>query len=117
MINTFGKISIEKPKEHVIAEIIEYLPQAIVSKTILNKITGNITASSLDEGIRIGCLISHFDKYIQIIDGSAELTINDIMYTLIMGQGILIPANSKYMFNGNVPFKMITTVIKSGYET
>lgn len=105
-----------KTKEHVITEIIEYLPQGIVSKTILNKITGNITASSLDEGIQIGSLISHFDNYIQIIDGSAELTIDGTLYTLIMGQGIPIPANSKYMFNANQPFKMIATVIKSGYE-
>ena len=106
----------KEPKEHVITEIIEYLPKAIVSKTILDKITGNITASSLDEGIKIGSSISHFDKYVQIIDGSAELTINDISYTLIMGQGIIIPANSKYMFSDNQPFKMIATVIKSGYE-
>ncbi len=106
----------EIKKEHVITEIIEYLPQTIVSKTILNKITGNITASSLDEGMQTGEQISHFDKYIQIIDGTAELTINQSLFTLIKGQGILIPANSSYNFNANQPFKMISTNIKSGYE-
>lgn len=100
-------------KEHVISETIEYLPQAIVCKTILNKITGYITATSLDEGIQIGEQRSHYDKYVQIIDGSADLTIDKTFFRLINGQGILIPANSNYLFNANEPFKMITTVIKS----
>ena len=101
-------------KEHVITDLIEYLPQAIVSKTILNKGTCNITASSLDEGMSIGCQTSNFDKYIQIIDGTAELTIDKILYTLNNGQGIIIPSNSCYTLNANRPFKMISTMIKSG---
>ncbi len=116
LMNTDGKITMDKKKEHVITEIIEYLPQAIDSKTIMNKITGNITASSLDEGMQTGEQISHFEKYIQIIDGTAELTIDQKLFTLIKGQGIIIPANSNYNFNANKQFKMISTVIKSGYE-
>lgn len=106
----------EKNKEHVITEIIEYLPKAVVHKTIMRKITGNITASAVDVGMHIGEQISNFDKYIQIIDGSAELTIDSIPFTLVKGQGIIIPSNSSYMFNADKQFKMISTVIKSGYE-
>jgi hypothetical protein len=41
---------LEKAKVHIIVEIIEYLPNAVVSKTIIKKITGNITATSFDAG-------------------------------------------------------------------
>ena len=45
--HTDKKISeIEKSQVHIIVEIIEYVPNAVVSKTIIKKSTGNITVSS-----------------------------------------------------------------------
>ena len=107
---------IEKAKAHIIVEIIEYLPNAVVSKTIIRKITGNITASSFDAGEELAEKTSPFDNYIQIIDGKAELTINDKLYRLAKGEGIIIPAHASHIFNASEQFKMISTVIKSGYE-
>ena len=116
MKTTGSTIELEKAKTHIIVEIIEYMPNAVVSKTIIKKITGNITASSFDAGEELAEKISPFDTYIQIIDGAAELTINDKAYMLKLGEGIIIPSHSKHHFNANVQFKMISTVIKSGYE-
>ena len=107
---------IEKAKSHIIVEIIQYIPNAVVSKTILKKTTGNITVSSVDAGEELAEKTSAFDTYIQIIDGTAELIIDDKEYNLVLGQGIIIPAHSKHKFNANEQFKMISTVIKSGYE-
>ena len=107
---------IEKEKSHIIVEIIEYMPNAVVSKTIIKKLTGNVTVSSFDAGEELAEKISPFDTYIQIIDGAADLSINDKNYMLRLGEGIIIPAHSKHHFNANVQFKMISTVIKSGYE-
>ena len=108
----------ELPKgtSHIIVEIIEYLPNAVVSKTIIKKITGNITATSMAIGEELGEKTSPFDTYIQIIDGAAEVTINDKVIKLNLGEGVIIPAHSKHSFNANEQFKMLTTVIKSGYE-
>jgi quercetin dioxygenase-like cupin family protein len=107
---------VEKGSQHIVTEIIEYLADSVVSKRILSKVTGSITASALDIGTQIEERISHFDNYIQIIDGTAELTIDIKKYQLSKGQGIIIPANSNYIFNANMQFKMISTIIKSGYE-
>ncbi len=107
---------LEKSKAHIIVEIIEYLPNAVVSKTIIRKITGNITASSFDAGEELAEKISPFDNYVQIIDGKAEVTINGKVFRLIKGEGIIIPAHASHIFNANEQFKMISTVIKSGYE-
>ncbi|MFN6075682.1 MAG: cupin domain-containing protein [Fluviicola sp.] len=109
-------LELEKGKAHIIVEIIEYLPNSIVSKTIIKKITGNITATSLDTGEEMGERSSPFDIYIQIIDGSATVSINDKKITLKLGEGMIIPAHSKHSFNAKEQFKMLTTVIKSGYE-
>lgn len=107
---------LEKGKAHIIVEIIEYLPKSIVSKTIIKKITGNITATSMDTGEEMGDRSSPFDMYIQIIDGSATVSIDDKKITLKLGEGVIIPAHSKHSFNAKEQFKMLTTVIKSGYE-
>lgn len=107
---------IEKSKSHIIVEIIQYIPNAVVSKTIIKKTTGNITASSFDAGEELAEKSSPFDNYIQIIDGTAEIIINEKIHKLTLGQGIIIPAHSRHCFNANVQFKMISTIIKSGYE-
>lgn len=107
---------LEKGKSHIIVEIIEYMPNAVVSKTIIKKATGNITAMSFALGEELEEKMSPFDIYVQIIDGAAEITINEKKHNLVLGSGFIIPANSIHRFNANEQFKMICTVIKSGYD-
>jgi hypothetical protein len=67
-------LEIEKGKEHIIVEIIEYIPNAVMSRTIIKKITGNVTAMSFSEGEELDDKIIPFDNFIQIIDGAADIT-------------------------------------------
>ncbi len=107
---------IEKSKVHIIIEIIEYVPNAVVSKTIIKKTTGNVTVSSFDAGEELAEKISPFDNFIQIIDGTAEITIGKKKFQLTLGQGMIIPAHASHNFTANEQFKMVSTIIKSGYE-
>lgn len=107
---------LEKGKSHIIVEIIEYIPNAVVSKTIIKKATGNITAMSFAIGEELEEKMSPFDIYVQVIDGAAEVILNNKKHNLILGSGFIIPANSTHRFNANEQFKMICTVIKSGYD-
>lgn len=113
-LNDFSEM--EKSVAHIIVEIIQYLPNAVVSKTIIKKTTGNVTVSSFAAGEEMAEKTSPFDTFIQVIDGKAELFINTIKYTLKLGDGIIIPAHSKHNFNANEQFKMLSTTIKSGYD-
>jgi quercetin dioxygenase-like cupin family protein len=100
----------------IIVEIIEYIPNSIVSKTILKKSTGNVSLLSFDTGEAITEKISPYDTFVQIIDGKAEITIAGISHALATGQGIIIPAHKSQIVTAHERFKMISTVIKSGYE-
>ena len=116
-MNNNGAITeLNKSSAHIIVEIIEYVPDSVVSKTIIKKTTGNITVLSFDAGEELAEKTSPYDNYIQIIDGTAELTINEKSYMLRLGDGIIIPAHARHKFNANVQFKMLSTVIKSGYD-
>lgn len=116
MKNHNDSAELEKSIAHVVVQIIEYMPKAVVSKTIIKRTTGNITVSSFDAGEELAEKLSPFDTYVQIIDGEAELIINGKKYTLKLGDGIIIPAHARHNFNANEQFKMLSTVIKSGYE-
>ena len=110
------KIEITKSAVHIIVKIIEYVPNAVLSKTIIKKTTGNVTVIAMASGEELAEKTSPFDTYIQIIDGSAEIIIIDKKYHLNPGEAIVIPAHAAHIFNANEQFKMISTIIKSGYE-
>lgn len=109
-------VELEKAKSHIIVEIIEYIPNSVVSKTIIKKDTGNVSVMSFDSGEGLTEKISPFDSYIQIIEGRAHVVINKITHMLDTGQGIIIPAHASNQIVPNGRFKMILTIIKSGYE-
>lgn len=107
---------IEKSKVFIIVEIIEYVPNAVVIKTIIKKTTGNVTAVSFDTGEIMTEGIARFDTFIQIIEGQAEIIVDGVSQTLKTGESIIIAANSRNTIVANERFKMISTIIKSGYE-
>jgi quercetin dioxygenase-like cupin family protein len=107
---------VEKAKAHIIVEIIEYVADSVVIKTILKKSTGNISAVSFDSGEALAEKTIPFDTFVQIIDGNAEIIIDGISNLLNTGQSIVIPAHATNVVRANERFKMISTVIKSGYE-
>ena len=92
------------------------LAQAVASRTIIKKTTGNVTATSIASGEELSEKSIAFDTYVQIIDGSAQITINDKILLVKLGEGIIIPANAKHGYTATEQFKMITTVIKSGFD-
>jgi len=107
---------IEKSKSHILIEIIEYVPNSVVSKTIIRKTTGNISIVAIDTGEALAEKISPFDTFIQIVEGEAEIIIDQKSNLLKTGQAIIIPAHASNSVKANERFKMISTVIKSGYD-
>ena len=121
MINKFqmeemNHFDLEKARALIIVEIIEYVPNSVVIKSIIKKTTGNISAISFDSGEALAEKIIPFDTFVQIIDGKAEIVIDGISNLLNTGQSIIIPAHSSNIVKANERFKMISTLIKSGYE-
>jgi quercetin dioxygenase-like cupin family protein len=107
---------LEKAKAHIIVEIIEYMTNAVVIKTIIKKTTGNISVMSFDAGEGLTEKRSPFDTFAQIIEGKAEIVIDKIATVLTAGQGIVIPAHAPNFINPNGRFKMILTLIKGNTD-
>ncbi|PKL77451.1 MAG: cupin [Ignavibacteriae bacterium HGW-Ignavibacteriae-4] len=107
---------IEKAQIQNVDKIIEYVPNSIVIKSIIKKPTGNVSVVALDAGEVLAGRITPFDTFVQVIDGHAEIIIDDNSNLLTTGESIIIPAHSSNTTKANVRFKMLTTIIKSGYE-
>ncbi len=105
----------EKSKAFIIVEILEYVPNSVVIKTIIRKTTGNVTAVCFDSGESLGGRISPFDTFIQVIEGKSEIIIDGKSAILETGQSIIIPAHAHNTIRANERFKMLSTIIKSGY--
>ena len=82
----------------------------------LEKSTENISVLSFDSGEGLSEKTSPFDIFIQIIDGRANIVIDKVTHLMDAGLGIILPANSPNFIIPNARFKLISTIIKSGYE-
>src|ERR1700744_2052518 len=98
---------LENSISHIIVEIIEYMANSVVIKTIIKKSTGNISIMSFDSGEGLTEKTSPFDTFVQIIEGKAEIVINNIAHLLESGMGITIPAHASNYIKPNGRFKMI----------
>jgi quercetin dioxygenase-like cupin family protein len=111
-----NKEGVEQSTPQLIVELVEYVPNSILRKTILKKATGSVTVSSFDSEEALSERISPFSTFIQIIEGKAEIVIAGKSTTLQCGESIIIPAHAAHIVKADGRFKMLQTVIKSGYD-
>ena len=107
---------IEQALPQLIIELVEYVPNSILRKTILKKASGSVTVISFDSDEALAERVSPFATFIQIIEGKAEIVIAKKSAILVCGQSIIIPAHTSHVVKADGRFKMLQTVIKSGYD-
>jgi|SRR5664279_1613545 len=100
----------------ITVEIIEYVENSVVIKTILKKSSGTVSVISVDTGEGLTERTTPFDTFAQVIDGEVKLVISDKEHLLKTGASIIIPAQAAYYVKPDGRFKMILTMIKSAYE-
>lgn len=103
---------IETSKAFVPAENIEYADGSVVSKTILKKLTGNITLFAFDKGEGLAEHNTAHEAMVQLLDGKAEITIGETVYNLQAGQSIILPSNTPHSVKAIERFKMMLIMIK-----
>ena len=105
----------EFQKSHVFtfSDSVDYAEGAIVSKTVLKKQTGNISLFAFAKGEALSEHTASFDALIDIIDGTAEITIGEKPYRVEKGQSIILPANIPHSVKALENFKMVLTMIRS----
>ena len=95
-----------------LAELVEYSQDSIVSKTILDKLVGNLTVFAFDKGQRLSEHTSPYDATVVVLDGAALITIADKKIEVDSGEIIIMPCNVPHSVKADVKFKMLLIMIK-----
>lgn len=93
--------------------LIDYQKDSIVSKEILKNKSGTVSLFAFDAGQGLSEHTAPFDALIQIIDGEAEIFIEDRNYTVSDGELVILPANKPHAVQANKNFKMILSMLRS----
>jgi quercetin dioxygenase-like cupin family protein len=94
------------------ARSIDYSDEAVVSKMIIQKQTGNITLFAFDKGQGLSEHSAPFDAFVQVLEGKGIITINKAEHELSAGQAIIMPANIPHAVQAPGRFKMMLVMIK-----
>ena len=93
---------------------VAYADDAVISKTLLQKKTGNITLFSFAQGQGLSEHTSPFDAVAQVIEGSGTFIIDKQPITVNEGEMIILPANIPHDVQAaEQPFKMLLIMIRS----
>ena len=99
-------------KSQSLASLVEYACDSIVSKTILDKQAGTITLFAFDKGQKLSEHTAPYDAVVQVIDGSAQITIDSKDVNVLPGELIIMPANVPHAVAAEEKFKMLLTMIR-----
>jgi len=102
-----------KGEKFTFPESIGYADQAVVSKHILKKDTGNISLFAFDKGEGLSEHTAPFDAMVYIVDGKADIIINGVSHLLEGGEVIIMPANIPHALRAVERFRMVLTMLKS----
>jgi quercetin dioxygenase-like cupin family protein len=95
-----------------LAEIVQYQAAAVVSRTILKKPAGTVTAFAFDKGEGLSEHTAAFDALVVMIEGDAEITIAGLPHRLAAGQLLRLPANRPHALKALTRFKMLLVMIR-----
>ncbi|NMM64582.1 cupin domain-containing protein [Clostridium sp. P21] len=104
--------NIEFSKVLNLRDLISYQENQVISRTIAQTPSANITLFSLDKGEGISSHVTSGDAVVQILDGTAEITIGDNVFNVKENETIVMPSGVPHGLEAHEKFKMLLTVVK-----
>jgi quercetin dioxygenase-like cupin family protein len=95
-----------------VARLVEYQAGGIVSRQVLKKAAGNVTAFAFDAGQELAEHTSPFEALIEVVEGDAEISVAGRAHRVAGGEMILLPASVPHAVKAVSRFKMLLTMIR-----
>lgn len=92
--------------------LVEYQPGAVVSRTIVKKKAGTVTAFAFDEGEGLSEHTAAYDALVLLIEGACEVTVAGAPHHVSAGQLLKLPASRPHALKALGRFKMLLVMIK-----
>ena len=96
-----------------LANLAGYQDGAVVSRTVVDKPVGTITAFAFDAGEGLSEHTAPYDAFVQVLDGEAEVNIEGTVHKVGAGEIIVMPANKPHSLRAVQRFKMLLVMIRA----
>lgn len=96
-----------------LAQLVEYQPGAVVSRTLVKKTAGTVTAFAFDQGEGLSEHTAPFDALVILIEGEAEIAIAGVGHRVSAGQLLRLPAGQPHALKAVTRFKMLLVMVKA----
>lgn len=93
------------------AQLVPYQPGQVVSRTLVQNKAVGITLFGFDKGEQISAHESKGDALVMVLDGTADITIGDKVYSVPAGQSIVMPAGVPHAVAAPEQSKMLLIVV------
>ncbi len=100
-------------KSQELASLVGYSHDSIVSKMVLDTPAGTITLFAFDKGQKLSEHTAPYNAVVQVLDGSAHLTIGGKNVSVPAGHIIIMPANVPHSVVAKEKFKMLLIMIRA----
>jgi quercetin dioxygenase-like cupin family protein len=107
---TFIK-NLEQEKEVKLIDEVAVAKGQVVSKTLAQNDALSITLFAFSKGEEISEHSSHGDAMVQVLAGTAQLTIGGVKHIVNAGETIVMPAEVPHALFAVEDFKMLLTVV------
>ena len=107
------KPKLSPAEAHKLVGLVDYAQGAVVSRALAQNESGTITLFAFDAGQSLSEHTAPFDAFVQILDGTAEVTIAGRALPLSVGQIVLMPANIPHALKALERFKMLLIMLRS----
>lgn len=101
---------IEKETKLHLADLVEYCPGQVVSKTLVQNELVSMTIFSFDKGEEISSHSAGGDAMVTALDGTGKFTVGGVEYVLEVGETLIMPKGIPHAVFGLKRFKMLLTV-------
>ena len=106
-------------KPLTLKELTGYQSGAIVSRALLDKRAGTVTAFAFDEGQGLSEHTTPYDAMAIVVEGHVNIKISSENFDLKEGEMVIMPANKPHALKAVTKFKMLLIMIRSvaGHRT
>ena len=103
--------NIDKSVAFVLADQVEIEAGRVNSRTLAQTPATKITLFAIDANEGMSSHSAAGDAMVNVLEGTAEITIDGTPHTVEAGQSIVIPANAPHAVRGITAFKMLLVVV------
>jgi len=95
-----------------LSALLDYQAGAVVSRTLVKKEGGTVTACAFDVGEGLSEHTARFDALVVIVDGEAEISVAGKLHRVSSGQLLQLPAGQPHAVKAVGRFKMVLIMIR-----